>query len=113
MASLYPKGKYIGLEEAGEIIEGTIEGIRGDLILLTRTRGLALSIMDQSGNRGYGMRTDCEKRNTAQLQGWDVYEFVPEAITSMEALNIIKEALRLKQRNRDSTKRGAFCAKQL
>jgi len=38
------------------------------------------------------MRSDCEKRNTAQLCGWDVYEFVPEAITSMEALNIIKEA---------------------
>ena len=52
MASLYPKGRYIGLEEAGEIIEGTIEGFRGDLILLTRTRGLALSIMDQTGNRG-------------------------------------------------------------
>ena len=26
MASLYPKGRYIGLEEAGKIIEGTIEG---------------------------------------------------------------------------------------
>ena len=52
MASLYPKGKYIGLGEAGEIIEGTIEGIRGDLILLTCTRGLALSVMDQSGNGG-------------------------------------------------------------
>jgi hypothetical protein len=34
-------------------------------------------------------------------------------LTSSEALNIIKEALHLKQRNRDSTKRGAFCAKQL
>jgi hypothetical protein len=36
MASLYPKTGKIGLE-AGEIVEGTIEGFRGDLILLTRT----------------------------------------------------------------------------
>ena len=52
MASLYPKGRYIGLEEAGKIIEGTIEGFRGGLILLTRTRGLGLSVMDQAGNKG-------------------------------------------------------------
>ena len=52
MASLYPKGRYIGLEDAGKIIEGTIEGFRGGLILLTRTRGLGLSVMDQSGNGG-------------------------------------------------------------
>ena len=51
MASLYPKTGKIGLE-AGEIVEGTIEGFRGDLILLTRTNGLALSVMDQSGNKG-------------------------------------------------------------
>ena len=52
MASLYPKGRYIGLEDAGKIIEGTIEGFRGGLILLIRTRGLGLSVMDQSGNGG-------------------------------------------------------------
>ena len=51
MASLYPKTGKIGLE-AGEIIEGTIEGFRGDLILLNRTRGFALSVIDQSGNGG-------------------------------------------------------------
>ena len=51
MASLYPKTGKIGLE-AGEIVEGTIEGFRGGLILLIRTRGLGLSVMDQSGNKG-------------------------------------------------------------
>jgi len=51
MASLYPDTENIGLE-AGEIVGGAIEGIHGDLILLTRTSGLALSVMDQSGNRG-------------------------------------------------------------
>ena len=51
MASLYPETDNIGLE-TGESDKGTIEGFRGGLILLTRTRGLALSIMDQSGNRG-------------------------------------------------------------
>ena len=58
MTSLYPKGRYIGLEEAGEIIEGTIEGIRGDLILLTRARGLALSswINLETGEAQSGLR---------------------------------------------------------
>ena len=51
MASLYPETENIGLE-AGENDEEAIEGFRGGLILLTRTRGLALSIMDQTGNRG-------------------------------------------------------------
>jgi len=48
-------------------------------------------------NRGYGIGSDCEKRNSAQLQGWDVYEFVPEQINSMDAVRIIKEALELKK----------------
>jgi len=51
MASLYPETENIGLG-AGKIDEGTIEGFRGDLILLTRTRGFALSVIDQSGNGG-------------------------------------------------------------
>jgi len=48
-------------------------------------------------NRGYGIGSDCEKRNSAQLQGWDVYEFVPEQINSMDAVRIIKEALEIKK----------------
>mgnify|MGYP001471389703 CR=1 FL=1 len=100
MASLYPETENIGLE-AGESDEEAIEGFRGGLILLTRTRGFALSVIDQSGNGEAqsglrGVSSDCEKRNTAQLQGWDVYEFVPEAITSMEALNIIERSVALK-----------------
>ena len=38
--------------EAGKTAEGSNEDSCGELILLSRTRGLALSIMDQSGNRG-------------------------------------------------------------
>ena len=45
-----------------------------------------ISLATGGHNRGYGVSSDCEKRNTAQLCGWDVYEFVPEAITSMEAV---------------------------
>jgi len=51
MASLYPETDNIGLETR-ESDKGTIEGFRGGLILLTRTRGLGLSVMDQSGNGG-------------------------------------------------------------
>ena len=51
MASLYPETDNIGLE-TGESDKGAIEGFRGGLILLTRTRGLGLSVMDQSGNGG-------------------------------------------------------------
>ena len=38
--------------EAGKTAEGTNEDSCGELILLTRTRGLGLSVMDQSGNGG-------------------------------------------------------------
>ena len=38
--------------EAGKTAEGTNEDSCGELILLSRTNGLALSVMDQSGNKG-------------------------------------------------------------
>ena len=77
--------------EAGKTAEGTNEDSCGELILLSRTRGLALSVSwinlaTRAAQPGYGIGSDCEKRNTVQLCGWDVYEFVPEAITSMETV---------------------------
>jgi hypothetical protein len=36
---------------------------------------------------------DAEKRNAAQLQGWDVYEFTPDQIKSGAALCTIQEAM--------------------
>ena len=55
--------------------------------------------------RGYGIRSDCEKRNLAQLQGWDVFEFTPEQIKSGEALTVIEKAIEMNIRVSEEIKR--------
>ena len=63
----------------------------GDLILLTRTNGLALSVIDQSGNGGgtigaTGSVLIVRRETRPSCAVGTVYEFVPEAITSMETV---------------------------
>ena len=49
--------------------------------------------MPGGGRHNREIGKDGEKRNEAQLQGWDVYEFTPDQIKSGYALNVIEEAI--------------------
>ena len=42
---------------------------------------------------GKGFAADCEKYNTAALQGWQVFRFTGELIKSGEALKTLEQAL--------------------
>jgi hypothetical protein len=46
-------------------------------------------------SRGTGLERDYEKYNQAQVLGWNVYQFSRKMIENGEAIEIMKEALKV------------------
>jgi very-short-patch-repair endonuclease len=49
---------------------------------------------------GVGYKNDCEKYNLAQLQGYVVLRYLPSQILQEEAIEQIKEAIKLRRENK-------------